>query len=91
MYNFEGFVLFALVITGFDASSRASDVLVASDTLRPMRISQGGDAGEYQAFPDACRLKSGDIVAVFYAGDEHVTKPSEKYSEPRKLKLLSLN
>lgn len=88
MYKFKGFALFALVITGFDASSRASDVLADSDTLRPILISKGGDAGEYQAFPDACRLKNGDIVAVFYAGDEHVTKQSEKYPNAGRICLV---
>lgn len=42
-------------------------------------ISKGGDAGDYQAFTDATRLKNGDILVVFYAGDGHVTYPSEKY------------
>lgn len=44
-------------------------------------ISRGEAAGEYQAFPDACRLQNGDIVSVFYAGGGHVTYPSEKYPE----------
>jgi hypothetical protein len=36
-------------------------------------ISKGPEAMSYQAFPDACRLKNGDIVAVFYAGYGHVS------------------
>ncbi|MCE5345236.1 MAG: glycoside hydrolase [Bacteroidales bacterium] len=52
---------------------------VLSDTIKYQIISRGEDAGEYQAFPDACRLKNGDIIAVFYAGDSHVTRSSEKY------------
>lgn len=43
------------------------------------RIATGGAAGAYQAFPDATRLRNGDIVAVFYAGDAHVTRPSAAY------------
>ena len=58
------------------------------DTLKHMLISKGGDAGDYQAFPDACRLKNGDIVAVFYAGDEHVTKQSEKYPKAGRICLV---
>lgn len=42
-------------------------------------ISSGGDAGDYQAFTDATRLSNGDILVVFYAGDGHVTYPSDKY------------
>ncbi len=46
--------------------------------VAPLVISRGSmDAGSYQAFPDMCRLKNGDIVAVFYAGFGHVSLPSE--------------
>jgi hypothetical protein len=37
-------------------------------TTQPIAISHGKEAYWYQAFPDACRLKNGEIVAVFYAG-----------------------
>jgi len=39
-------------------------------------ISSGPAAITYQAFPDACRLKNGDILCVFYAGTGHVTLPA---------------
>ena len=42
-------------------------------------ISQGKEAYRYQAFPDACRLKNGDIVAVFYAGYAHVSAPNDEF------------
>lgn len=42
-------------------------------------ISQGSEAGIYQAFPDAYRLQNGDIVAVFYAGYQHVSYPNADY------------
>lgn len=61
---------------------------VPADTAKHVLISKGGDAGDYQAFPDACRLKNGDIVAVFYAGDEHVTKPSAKYPKAGRICLV---
>ncbi|WP_394795129.1 sialidase family protein [Armatimonas sp.] len=38
-------------------------------------ISRGGDAGPYQAFPDVCRLKNGDLYCVFYTGYGHVSLP----------------
>lgn len=43
------------------------------------RISQGEAAGPYQAFPDACRLQNGDILAVFYAGYGHVSLPNAEW------------
>jgi sialidase-1 len=42
-------------------------------------ISRGIASGEYQAFPDSCRLDNGDMVAVFYAGYGHVSYPNEAY------------
>jgi hypothetical protein len=38
-------------------------------------ISRGEVAGTYQAFPDICRLKNGDLLCVFYAGYGHVSLP----------------
>ncbi len=58
------------------------------DTIPYKVISQGGDACEYQAFPDACRLKNGDIAVVFYAGDGHVTRSSEKYPNAGRICLV---
>ena len=48
---------------------------LADETAKlPYRvISRGEAAGPYQAFPDACRLANGDIIAVFYAGYGHVS------------------
>jgi hypothetical protein len=41
----------------------------------PRVISRGDAAGTYQAFPDICRLKNGDLLCVFYAGYGHVSSP----------------
>ncbi len=49
------------------------------DTAYYQRISRGEVAGSYQAFPDACRLKNGDILCVFYAGYGHVSEPNRDY------------
>jgi len=42
-------------------------------------ISRGEAAGPYQAFPDACRLRNGDLLCVFYAGYGHVSLPSAEW------------
>jgi sialidase-1 len=53
-----------------------------SDTVRitvdgaPRRIVTDAGAGGYQAFPDICRLKNGDLFCVFYAGYSHISHPS---------------
>ncbi len=44
----------------------------------PRRIVSDAGAGGYQAFPDVCRLKNGDLFCVFYAGYSHVSHPTEK-------------
>lgn len=38
-------------------------------------LSRGTAAGPYQAFPDLCRLRNGDLLCVFYAGYGHVSLP----------------
>ena len=45
----------------------------------PLVISKGKESYTYQAFPDACRLKNGDIFAVFYAGYGHVSLAADDY------------
>src|SRR5438552_12568881 len=42
----------------------------------PSRIVTNAGAGGYQAFPDVCRLKNGDLLCVFYAGYDHVSQPN---------------
>jgi hypothetical protein len=44
-------------------------------------ISNGPAALTYQAFPDVCRLKNGDLLAVFYAGYGHVSLPAGDLSK----------
>lgn len=34
-------------------------------------------AGAYEAFPDVCRTRSGELLCVFYAGYGHVSDPRE--------------
>jgi len=41
------------------------------------RIVTDAHAGGYQAFPDVCRLKNGDLLCVFYAGYAHISFPKE--------------
>ncbi len=64
----------AQVVKG--ATSRPT---TAEAKAAPVVISKGMFALAYQAFPDVCRLKSGDLLAVFYAGYGHGSLPSEDY------------
>jgi len=41
-------------------------------------ITSEGPWGNYEAFPDVCRLENGDLFVVFYAGKGHVTLPSDE-------------
>jgi hypothetical protein len=56
--------------------SQVSEVVEVVDS--PRRIVTDAGAGGYQAFPDICRLKSGELFCVFYAGYTHVSFPNEK-------------
>src|SRR5438445_13060580 len=37
------------------------------------------NANDYSAFPDVCRLKSGELLCVFYAGYGHVSHPNAQH------------
>jgi sialidase-1 len=41
------------------------------------RITNEGPWGNYEAFPDICKLADGSLFVVFYAGKGHVTLPNE--------------
>src|SRR5687768_18510457 len=53
--------------------------LLRAAAPEPIVISRGEKAATYQAFPDACRLKNGDILAVFYAGYGHVSMSADDF------------
>jgi len=64
----------------FITFTRLSQAWLGEDSSRaqlsaPQVISRGEAAGTYQAFPDLCRLKNGDLLCVFYAGYGHVSLP----------------
>jgi hypothetical protein len=42
-------------------------------------VCRDGGAGGYEAFPDVCRLADGRLMAVFYAGYDHVSLPTAKW------------
>ena len=55
----------------------ADSVQIALDEPSRRIVTDAG-AGGYQAFPDVCRLKSGELLCVFYAGYGHVSHPNAK-------------
>lgn len=51
-------------------------------------ISRGEAAGPYQAFPDVCRLKNGDLLCVFYAGYGHVSVPNKEWPKGGRVSMV---
>ncbi|WP_419212091.1 sialidase family protein [Maribacter sp. X9] len=51
-------------------------------------ISKKGITRGYQAVPDACRLNNGNIVVVFYDGDNHITYPTPEYPNAGRICLI---
>src|SRR5512136_2324920 len=41
-------------------------------------VCEDAEAGGYEAFPDVCRLQDGRLMAVFYAGYDHVSMPADR-------------
>src|SRR5436190_13747158 len=75
------FVISLVLIAAFSLSAFAESEVPAKAqaSTDPIVISKGKEAHTYQAFPDACRLKNGDIVAVFYAGYTHVSLAADDF------------
>lgn len=69
-------------------SKNNTQIATTADSVIYKVVSNGGEAGEYQAFPDSYRLKNGDIVAVFYSGGAHVTYPSDKYPKAGRICMI---
>ena len=91
--GFKTFITFFLLLEiCLVSAGSGSKKEKSTDYQHPKRsytiISRGKAAGDYQAVPDACRLKNGDIVVVFYAGDNHVTFPGEKYPKAGRICLV---
>lgn len=57
----------------------AATILVADAPSRPfVYVFEDAGAGGYEAFPDVCRLQDGRLLAVCYAGYDHVSMPNDK-------------
>ncbi len=63
------------VVIGMISKNNLDGVTIHVDST-PHKIVTDAGAGGYQAFPDICRLKNGDLFCVFYAGYAHVSQPS---------------
>lgn len=50
-----------------------------AEAPEPRVISRGPNSGTYQAFPDLCRLQSGELFCVFYAGYTHISLPNKDW------------
>ena len=54
-------------------------------------VCSGSDAGGYAAFPDVCRLQSGEILTVFYSGYGHVSLPNAEWSKGGRIMAVRSN
>lgn len=54
-------------------------LLVSSASAQHQIVCSGEASGGYAAFPDACRLRNGDLFCVFYSGYGHVSTPNDKW------------
>lgn len=52
------------------------------------RITDEGDWGDYEAFPDVCKLANGDLIVVFYAGYGHVAMPNAKLPKGGRITMM---
>jgi sialidase-1 len=50
-------------------------------------VCRDAGAGAYEAFPDLCRTKTGELLCVFYAGYGHVSVPNERLPKGARIAL----
>ncbi|MBN2292176.1 MAG: exo-alpha-sialidase [Pirellulales bacterium] len=50
----------------------------AADEPKYGIVCSDAGAGAYEAFPDVCRMRSGELICVFYAGYGHVSDPKQR-------------
>src|SRR5262245_60662099 len=71
--------LFGALFIGLLLGVDGRQTMMAADQPLYAVISRGEAAGPYQAFPDVCRLPTGDLACVFYAGYGHVSLPNAEW------------
>ncbi len=71
-----------------DLSLRNQESAAMTQVTKPQVISRGLNAGTYQAFPDICRRRNGELVTVFYAGYTHVSLPNGDYPKGGRICLI---
>ncbi len=71
--------LIGLFAIGLLLSIGPQQSATATEPPKHVVISRGEAAGPYQAFSDVCRLPSGDLACVFYAGYGHVSLPNAEW------------
>ena len=67
-----------ILFAGLTALIGVSNLYAAGAEPLWIHVCTRTSAGEYQAFPDVCRLQDGRLLCVFYAGYGHVSFPNEQ-------------
>jgi hypothetical protein len=67
------------VLRGHDAASASGPGISERPGHEFVHVCRDGGAGGYEAFPDVCRLADGRLMAVFYAGYDHVSLPTARW------------
>lgn len=65
-----------LLLVAIAASLPLAPTAHAARQPPPTTVVADGGAGGYEAFPDVARLPDGRLMAVFYAGYDHVSPPT---------------
>ncbi len=94
MWIFNLLVIFSILSNVYMQGVERNDGSNESNFLNTIHsnpykvISSGGNSGDYQAVPDVCRLLNGDILVVFYAGDNHITFPNKKHPKSGRICMI---
>jgi len=72
----KGWLIHSLAVLATVAATILRPVEAAEPSRNYVVICRDAGAGGYEAFPDVCRTRDGELLCVFYAGFGHVSLPS---------------
>jgi len=56
--------------------------------VKPIVVCSDAGVGEYEAFPDVCLTKTGELLCVFYAGYGHVSDPNKNMPRGARISMV---
>jgi sialidase-1 len=70
-------LFFPLMKLSAQSGSGTGDISAKGPGIEFNYVCTDAGAGGYEAFPDVCKMKNGDLICVLYAGNSHISMPTD--------------